>query len=247
MKLPDATWTDVEAFDREAVVVIPTGALEQHGPHLPLFTDTLIVTAVAESVERRLPGKVLLCPTLWMGASGHHLAFCGTLSADFDAYGVAIESVAESLIPHGYHKFYILNGHGGNREPNGIAVRKLKARHREATFGHASYYDFARDAVARVLEGPLKELRHACEAETSLMMHLHPHLVRLDKRRNDGLVTEPPLAGVVHHFDEITEQGSFGFSPLATAEKGRIIFGAAVDGSIAEIETLANGYVLRGS
>jgi creatinine amidohydrolase len=211
---------DAEGFGREAVVVIPTGSLEQHGPALPLFTDTLIVTAVAEAVETALGSEMLLTPTLWLGASGHHLGFCGTLSAGFDTYIGAIENVVESLLPHGFHKFYVLNGHGGNKEPNGLAMRELKARHTACTLGHSSYYDFVKTTVAEVLEGPLKELSHACEAEASLVLHLHPNLVRTERLRNDGLVSEPPVAGVVHHFDEITEQGSYGFATLASAAKG---------------------------
>ena len=246
MKLQDATWQDVDQFNRAGVVLIPTGSLEQHGPHLPLFTDTLIVTAVAEQVEASLPDKVILTPTLWLGASGHHLRFPGSLSGDFESYMGSIESIVESLLPHGFQKFYVLNGHGGNREPNGIIVRKLKARHVTCTFGNAGYFDFVKSDIAETLDGPLKEMRHACEAETSLMMHLHPSLVRLDKRRDDGLVGDPSVTGIVHHFDEITEQGSYGYATLGTPEKGLKIFDAAVKKVLHEIETVANGYFLRG-
>ena len=246
MKLQDATWLDVDSFGREGVVLIPTGSLEQHGPALPLFTDSFLVTAVAESVEAELSDQVLLTPTLWLGASGHHLRFSGTLSASFESYIGAIESVMESLIPHGFHKFFVLNGHGGNKDPNGLVMRTLKSRHLECTFIQTSYYEFATNVVADVLEGPLKELRHACEAEASLMMYLKPELVRHEKLRDDGLVVEPFLAGVVHHFDEITEQGSYGYATLANPEKGKKIFDAAVSGVLRDIGTLANGYFLRG-
>src|SRR4051812_29303804 len=121
MKLAELTWPNVEALSREVVVVIPTGSLEQHGPHLPLFTDSLIVTAVANAVEQAIPDSILLTPTLWLGASGHHLRFPGSLSADFDSYEGAILSVVQSLLPHGFHKFYVLNGHGGNSSPNDVA------------------------------------------------------------------------------------------------------------------------------
>jgi creatinine amidohydrolase len=246
MKLQDATWQEIDEFDRGAVIVIPTGSLEQHGPHLPLFTDSLLVTAVAEAVERTLPKRMLLAPTLWLGASGHHLRFPGTLSLEFESYIGAIESIVESFSLHGFHRYYVLNGHGGNREPNGIAIRKLKAKHLESTFGHAGYFDFAKEAIADVLTGPLKEMRHACEAETSMMLYLHPELVRNEMLRDDGLISTPPLVGVVHHFDEITEQGSYGYATLATAEKGKMIFDAAVKGVAQEIETVANGYFLQG-
>lgn len=246
MVLSELGWKDVDALSREVVVLIPTGSLEQHGPALPVSTDTLIVTAIAEAVEKRLPKKVLLTPTLWLGASGHHLGFAGTLSSRFDAYIAQIESIVDSLSPHGFHKFYVVNGHGGNESPNDIAVRNLKVRYPEALFGRAGYFPFCEKAIAAVSEGPLKEMHHSCEAETSLVMHLRPDLVKTDQLRNDGLAPETPLVGAVHHFDEITEQGSYGYAPLATAKKGQIIFEAAVKGLVQELEVFADGYVLRG-
>lgn len=246
MKLAEMTWPEVDAAPRECVVLIPTGSLEQHGPHLPLFTDSILAGAVAEGVEKRLGDKVLLTPTLWLGASGHHLKFAGTLSNSFEAYIGAVAAVAESLIPHGFTKFYAVNGHGGNTEPNGIAMRTLKARYPDLTFGHSGYFAFVAEKAATILEGPTKEMRHACEAEASLIMHLRPELVRKDKLRDDGLHPEPNVRGVVHHFDELTEEGSLGHATFATPEKGRMIFEAAVIAVAAEIEAIADGYVLAG-
>lgn len=247
MKLAEMTWREVGALAREIVVLIPTGSLEQHGAHLPLFTDSLLVTSVAEEMERRLQDRVLLTPTLWLGASGHHLAFSGTLSASFEAYQGALTSVVDSLIPHGFEKFYVVNGHGGNTEPNGVALRGLKARHPALTFGHSGYFAFSTEVAAETMEGPFKEIRHACEAETSLMLHLHPHLVRTDLLRDDGLAPDPPVRGVIHTFDEMTEGGSLGYATLGTAEKGRKIYEAACAGLEAELRAVADGYVLAGS
>jgi creatinine amidohydrolase len=246
MKLQNLTWPEVESLSRDVVVVIPTGSLEQHGPHLPLFTDTIIVTAVAEAVESNLSEQVLLTPTLWLGASGHHLAFPGSLSNDFDSYMGAIESIVESLLPHGFYRFFILNGHGGNSDPNGMAARKLKARHLNATLGQTGYFAYCEQTMAEVLEGPLKSMSHACEAETSLMLHLRPELVRMNKLRNDGLSPEPPIKGLVHHFDEITEQGLRGYATFGSAVKGKTIFDSAVQGVTSDVSSLANGYVLKG-
>lgn len=246
MVLKYMTWKEVAAVDRDCVILIPTGSLEQHGPHLPLFTDSLIVTAVAEAVERNLPDQILLTPTLWLGASGHHLKFPGSLSNSFEAYEGAIDSIAESLIPHGFTKFYVINGHGGNTEPNGIAMRKLKARYPNLTFGHSGYFAFIADKAKEILEGPVKEMRHACEAEASLIMHLHPELVRTQLLRDDGLYPDPVVSGVIHHFDEMTEEGSLGCATYATKEKGKAIFDAAVEGATRELKTIAEGYVLRG-
>lgn len=240
------TWQEVRDVGRDVVVVIPAGSLEQHGPHLPLFTDTILATAVAEGVERRLPEQAMLTPALWLGASGHHLAFPGTLSASFDAFIGALESIVGSLEPHGFHKFYVVNGHGGNNDPLGVALRGLKLRHPNLTLGASGYYSFAAEQVARLLEGPIKTIRHACEAEASLMMHVRPDLVRTSRLRDDGLSPEPPVVGVVHHFDEVTDEGSFGYATLATPEKGRAIFEAAVEGLCREIQAIAEGYALIG-
>jgi len=240
------TWKEVADVDRESVILIPTGSLEQHGPHLPLFTDSLIVTAVAEAVEQQLPKQVILTPTLWLGASGHHLKFPGSLSNDFESYMRAIERVAESLIPHGFTKFFVVNGHGGNTEPNGVAMRKLKAKYPNLTFGHSGYFAFIGDKAKDILEGPIKEMRHACEAEASLIMYLAPDLVRTHLLRDDGLYPDPTVSGVIHHFDEITEEGSLGCATYATRAKGEAIFNAAVDGVTREIRTIAEGYILKG-
>ncbi|MCC7230957.1 MAG: creatininase family protein [Fimbriimonadaceae bacterium] len=246
MKLAHLTWKDVDVLARDIVVVIPTGSLEQHGPHLPLMTDTLLATAVAEAAEARLVEEVLLTPTLWLGASGHHLKFSGTLSAGFDVYMGAIRDIVESLLPHGFRKFFLVNGHGGNAEPNGVAMRQLKARYPNSQFGHANYYTFAEKAVSDRLVGPAKTMRHACEAEASMVMYLRPDLVRTEKLRDDGLQPVPAVLGMVHHFDEISEEGSLGYATLATPEKGKAILDAAVDGLVANLRALAQGYVFEG-
>jgi creatinine amidohydrolase len=140
-----------------------------------------------------------------------------------------------------------LNGHGGNTEPNGIACRKLKAAYPDLTFGHHGYFHYIPDSVLQsVMEGPSKKIQHACEAEASLMLHLHPQLVREDRLRDDGLAVEPEIRGLVLHFDEVTEEGSKGFATLASAEKGRRLFEAAVDGAVKEMGALASGFVLQG-
>ena len=127
MKLAELTWQDAGALDREVVVLIPTGSLEQHGPHLPLFTDSILATAAAEAIEARLSDKVLLTPTAWLGCSGHHLPFSGSLSASFEGYEDTLIQIVESMIPHGFIKFLFINGHGGNVSSNDVVCRKLKS------------------------------------------------------------------------------------------------------------------------
>ena len=86
MILADMTWMEVDALDRNSIVLIPTGSLEQHGAHLPLLTDSLLATAVTTAVEEETKAMVLLTPCIWLGASGHHLNFAGTCSASMEGY-----------------------------------------------------------------------------------------------------------------------------------------------------------------
>jgi creatinine amidohydrolase len=78
------------------------------------------------------------------------------------------------------------------------------------------------------------------------MLHLHPGLVRKDRLRDDGLKPDPEVRGLAFQFDEVTEQGSFGYATQATAEKGKRLFEAAVEGAVKELSALAGGFVLRG-
>ncbi len=240
------TWKEVDALTREEVVLIPTGSLEQHGPHLPLFTDSLLATAVAVAVEAKLSNRIIVTPTVWLGASGHHLAFPGSLSASFEGYEQAILAIVNSLLPHGFRKFYLLNGHGGNTESNGIISRKLKAENPTAVFGHAGYFDYIDPSILLSMKGPIKGIRHSCEAEVSLMMHLHPELVRRDKLRDDGLEPTPEIQGMIYHFDEFTEEGSMGFATFAEPDLGRRLFESAVNGVIEAMTALADNPILLG-
>ncbi len=241
MKLAEATWPEVDALSRDVVVLVPTGSLEQHGPHLPLLTDTILATNVAEAVEARASDVTLLVPTIWLGASGHHLSFAGSLSASFAGYGETLKAVVRSLAAHGFWKFYVVNGHGGNTEPNGVAMRELKQELPSLLLGHVGYFQFIEDSVLQGLKGPLKGIAHACEAETSLMMHVAPHLVRRDRLVDDGLRAEPPVPGVVAFFSEMSEQGPIGHATFATPETGEAMFKSAVSGLEVAVRNLAAG------
>lgn len=245
MKLAEMTWPEVAALDREMVVVIPTGSLEQHGAHLPLFTDSILATSVAEAVEAQCVGEMLLVPSVWLGCSGHHLAFDGSLSNSFDGYDEVLVRIINNMIDAGFHKFYLVNGHGGNTSSNDLVCRRIKMDHEGVMIGHVGYFQFIdQNLLNSTMEGRVKGIRHACEAETSLMMHVRPDLVRSDKLRDDGLHAEPPVLGMVWHFDEITEAGSLGQATLASAEKGKSFFDSAVNGVVGAIKALFSGVVL---
>src|SRR5437764_2382182 len=103
MKFAEMTFPLLRQVPRDTTLVLaPTAACEQHSQHLPTFTDTILVTGVAEGVERRLPERVLLLPALWFGASHHHLRFGATLSASVDTHVDMLCDLLEPLLNDGF-------------------------------------------------------------------------------------------------------------------------------------------------
>jgi creatinine amidohydrolase len=199
-----------------------------------------LVTGVAEGVEKRLPKQVLLLPTLWLGASHHHLQFGGTLSADVDTH---VTILCEILTPHledGYQRIMLLNGHGGNIDTMHVALRKLQPRFRDRALTAASYWELADKELAALAEGARKSMGHACEFETSMVMALRPELVRRAEIKNDPLADEPELRGLFTAEDmkQRTDHGAVGYPELASAEKGRAILDAAIQSTSAVVEAL---------
>jgi creatinine amidohydrolase len=212
------------------VVVAPIAACEQHSDHLPTWTDTLLVTAVAEGVEQRLPQQVVLLPTLWLGASGHHLRFGGTLSAEVDTHITMLCDLVGPLLEDGYRRVLMLNGHGGNIDTMHVALRRLQPRYRDRILSAASYWELAEKELAGLAQGARKSMGHACEFETSMVLALRPELVRRELIRDDPPRDDPALRGLYLADDmrQRTDHGAVGYPELASAEKGRAFLNAAV-------------------
>ncbi|MFO0789089.1 MAG: creatininase family protein [Pirellulales bacterium] len=242
MLLKNLTWPEVKTLDFERLIVIlPTGSFEQHGPHLPFTTDTDIATAVAEGVERRLANRVLLVPTVWTGMSTHHMHFPGTIDVPQKVYMRLIAALGKSLASMGAKRVFILNGHGGNDTPIKATLRELKSAVPATRFVFASYWSIAGRTISEVRESDLGGVGHACEMETSIMLHLDATRVHMDRARRDG----PPHTDLyrradiqharpvyfVDEFHEMTESGVIGHPDLATAEKGKRF----LDGIVAEV------------
>ena len=130
MNLTDMTWPQVKALPPGTPVVIPVAALEQHGRHLPVFTDSLLLGEVVRRVNERLADRVLFAPLMWLGNSDHHLDFGGTLSAAPRVYLDLLNGLAENFLMHGFQRIVFLNGHGGNVVPGRQSVFELRQRHR---------------------------------------------------------------------------------------------------------------------
>jgi len=231
MRFHEMTFPELRDVPRDGTVVLaPIAACEQHSRHLPTFTDTILVSAVAEGVEQRLPRQVLLLPTLWFGASAHHVRFGATLSADVDTH---IDMLCDLLVPlleDGHKRFLILNGHGGNIDTMQVALRRLQPRWRDRALTAGSYWDLAAKELAELAEGPRKSMGHACEFETSMVLALRPELVRKSEIKNDPPPSEPAMRGlyVAEDMKQRTDHGCVGYPELASADKGRRFIEAAV-------------------
>lgn len=223
------TWPAVAALPKSTPVVIPVAALEQHGHHMPLFTDSLLLGEVVRRLEESHGAKALFAPLTWLGNSEHHLDFCGTLSARPRPYLDMLYDLASNFIHHGFTRILFLNGHGGNDVPGRQAVFELRQRHRtrkDLLLIFGTYWlipSKQRVWPSHFVQG---HMGHACEWETSMMLRIHPHLVAPHYREVGpvpfGNAFEPASRGWVTQ--DRSEPGHIGNPADASAEKGEHLF-----------------------
>lgn len=236
------------------IILLPLGAMEQHGPHLSVATDTDIVTEIAKYAESQLPDDILLCPTLAFGSSNHHLAFGGTISLSPQLYTQLIVEIVESFLKGGFTKIVLLNGHGGNITPVKQALSILSNGYDATinpTIALATYWELAGKIFAG--ESPMESpaLSHACEYETSLMLHLFPGKVfmenvqRAARPNSNGYIAwedDEPYKGVVvvKQTGFVSSNGSSGEPQLATKEKGQHLFEHSVNAMVQFLKSFKN-------
>ncbi len=233
------TWPQVKALSRDTPVVFPVAALEQHGHHMPLFTDSLLLGEVLRRAAPSVSDRVLFAPLTWLGNSDHHLDFPGTLSAPPRTYLDVLSGLLENFIQHGFKRLVFLNGHGGNDVPGKQAVFEVRQRHRERSdllLLFATYWHLAA-APPTSLSFTQQSMGHACEWETSMMLRLAPRLVGDFKSApsvEPGNAFEPATRGWTTR--DRTVPGHIGFPAAATAEKGEALFQLFADGAVALLE-----------
>ncbi|MEX2174313.1 MAG: creatininase family protein [Pirellulaceae bacterium] len=234
MQLADMKWSDIAALDRDTPVVIPIAALEQHGRHMPLFTDSMLLAEVVRRAAEPLAGRVLFAPLMWLGNSEHHLDFPGTMSASPRVYLDLLRDMAENFVGHGFRRLVLLNGHGGNIVPAQQSLFELRQKHRDRsdllllsatywTLGGKSSGPNAPDATPFVQT----RMGHACEWETSMMLCLAPHLVG-DLAQVEPLDFGNPFEPAQRAWitKDRTGVGHIGDPRTASAEKGESLFRA---------------------
>ncbi len=236
------------------VIILPLGAIEQHGPHLSISTDTDLVSRVAQGAEAANTEDILLCPTLPFGSSHHHLSLGGTLSISAETYTQVIVQLVDSLLQNGFRRIILLNGHGGNITPLKQALAVLSNKH-DSTLNPnivmATYWELASDYFAGNPAMQTPALSHACEYETSLMLHLFPEKVfssRIERAKrplSNGYIPwedDEPYKGVsmVKQTRYISSNGSSGEPQLGTAEKGKFLFDHAVASLLRFVDSFKN-------
>lgn len=238
MLLENARWPELAGL-AERTFVVPLGSLEQHGKHLPVFTDSLIVSEISARVEQLRPEKIVLLPVQWLGHSPHHRRF-GCVSLDLMPYINMICGMCRSLVALGARRIFLLNGHGGNDVPCKAALRELKSEFeslRDLYIVYAAYWSLASKEFTSIRESPLGGMGHACEMETSIMLAKHPELVELSEAARGGPSAEGGYRTIdmlhaqpyfmINEFDEFSANGVIGMPDFATPEKGERFLQAA--------------------
>src|SRR5262245_31130150 len=128
VELWEMKWPDVAELPKDAPIVIPVAALEQHGRHMPLFTDSLLLGEVLRRARDVLSDRVLFTPLMWLGNSHHHLDFPGTMSASPRVFMDLLIDISENFIFNGFRRIVIVNGHGGNVVPAQQAMFELRQK-----------------------------------------------------------------------------------------------------------------------
>jgi len=233
-------WNEMNTYDfqdispERTVAVLPIASTEQHGPHLPLATDTAIANGMMAEVRRQLPEDlaVLVLPTQEIGKANEHVFGPGTLSFEADLLVRAWTAIGAKVAEAGLRKLVIVNSHGGNVDIMSIVARELRVRHammvvstQWGRFGLPDGLLTDRERVYGI---------HGGDGETSLMLHFRPDLVRTDEARDFTSNAEAMKGEYRHIFPtgphalawiahDLNPHGVMGDASRATAEKGRIM------------------------
>jgi creatinine amidohydrolase len=243
MELANLTWTDVDALDRDIPVIIPIAALEQHGRHLPLLTDSMITGEIVRRAHAALTEQTLLVPLMWLGNSYHHMDFPGTVSAPPRVWIDLLDGIVDSFITHGFRRIVVMNGHGGNDVPGRQATFEIRQRYRDRRdllLLVATYWNLA-EPNAHIPELQQCEIGHACEWETSMILRLAPGLVKNHKDVPEVPFGNPFLpAQRAWIMPDRSAAGHLGAAGVATPEKGEQLLQLFADGVVKFIRRVAS-------
>ena len=239
------TWPDInDAVDLGKVCIVPCGAVEQHGPHLPLDVDMVCPSGIARGAGQLVPDQLLVLPTVCYGYTGHVMDFPGTINNHYSHFIDHVLDITRSLAYHGFKKIVLLNGHGSNM-PNLDLVARRTNLETDAECILAAWWNLL--TVDPTFLPRWRQSKfpggcaHACELETSLYLYLSGEDVRRDRIKS-GVISfneeESPFnwvdlfasgpATIVSWTSSYSDTGVLGDAELATPEKGRQAYEEAV-------------------
>jgi creatinine amidohydrolase len=230
--------TDVAEIDKsDALLVQPIGAIEQHGPHLPVMTDAFVAEQIAglaaDSMDETAGGNVWVLPPLHYGKSTEHLGWAGTMSLSSETLLAVLKDVGRSVAASGFTRLAFVNGHGGNPSSLDVAARDIRTETGLLVFPVTT----GRLGVPEGLDLPDAEFSiHGGHVETSVMLHLAPEAVHLDRAvlggahlpelfPGDGELSLEGALPTAWISDDLTTNGVIGDPRSATAEIGKEIVG----------------------
>lgn len=228
MELLELKWTDVAGLSKDTPIVIPVAALEQHGRHMPLFTDSLLLGEVLRRVKESTGDRVLFAPLQWLGNSEHHLDFPGTMTASPRVYLDLLRDMVENFVFHDFRRIVLLNGHGGNIVPMQQAMFELRQKYRQRSdllLLSTTYWTLGGKPWESNPSLTQRQMGHACEWETSMMLRIRPELVgdlSQVKEVDWGVAFSPAQRAWITK--DRTEPGHIGDPRFASAEKGETLF-----------------------
>jgi creatinine amidohydrolase len=238
---PYLTWTDVAQMpDRANVVMLqPIGAIEQHGPHLPLIVDAAIATAVLGKALGQLGSQIpaYALPPLYYGKSNEHWHFPGTLTLSASTLIALLTEVAESLYRAGFRKFVLVNAHGGQPQVLEIVARDLHQKYPDFQVFPLFIWNVPNEATSLLTPKEAELGIHAGDAETSLLLSILPDTVKMDAAVQEyprdlpssllSMEGKLPFAWVTK---DLSDSGVLGDPTTATKEKGDRLLASLVEG-----------------
>ncbi|MFT8310743.1 MAG: creatininase family protein [Sporolactobacillus sp.] len=241
-KWENLTRNEIVAIDKDsAIVFLPTAATEQHGPHLPVGTDAIILSKLIDhfiETQEFDEGSLLFAPLLNVGKSNEHMGFAGTITYGTQTYYAVLHDIAGAIAKSGFKKLVLFNSHGGNTDMLNMISRDLRIDFGMDVFVFDWWFTSFWDKGLKGLKQSGKYgVFHACELETSLMLHAAPETVHMELavdedpiealRDNDFVTLFGPYnAG--WKTSDVTKSGVIGAPTYATAEKGKRLFDYAV-------------------
>jgi creatinine amidohydrolase/Fe(II)-dependent formamide hydrolase-like protein len=228
-RIEEMSWFQIkDALDSGVdTVVAAAGSMEQHGPHMPMITDTLLGTAIAEGVAARM-SNVLRGPTIPFGVSEHHMAFKGTITLDKETFKAVVRQYVHSLAHHGFKTVVMIPSHGGNFGPLKEIEEETGGEINGARYlPYTDLWEFVA-VMNKVAEpdgiSPEVSGAHAGEAETSMVLAERPEIVDMS-RAEAGFVEQMTAEHARKLFDEgmtaLTDNGILGDARPADPERGR--------------------------